>query len=246
MALTVVLTAAVDVPVTVDFATVDGVAKGPGDYLAVTGTLNFADLALWGPRAAGFHATSLVLHLAAVFLLLRLADTRSASVSARHRTTASRRSGTGAGDERVAHVRPRPLFRRGMPYGPWFDEKTQDEERGLLGLFLCTDLADQFEHLLGEWADRLPLGFPGDRHGKDPLIGAHDHPQASLLLSRRMPVNADTGKEPPDPSPLALYGFRPFVRTRGTVYAFYPPLKALERLAKAQPDWDKEEDPWLV
>lgn len=156
------------------------------------------------------------------------------------------RSGTGDGGERVAHVRPRPLFRRGMPYGPWFDEKTQDEERGLLGLFFCTDLADQFEHLLGEWADRLPLGFPGDRHGKDPLIGAHDHPQASLLVPRRMPVNADTGKEPPDPSPLALYGFRPFVRTRGTVYAFYPPLKALERLAKAQPDWAKEEDPWLV
>ena len=156
------------------------------------------------------------------------------------------RSSIGDGDDRVAHVRPRPLFRRGMPYGPWFDEKTKDEERGLLGLFFCADLADQFEHLLGEWADRLPLGFPGDRHGKDPLIGAHEHPHASFLVPRRMPVNQDTGQERSDPSPLALYGFRPFVRTRGTLYAFYPPREALKRLAKAQPDWTAEEDPWLV
>lgn len=156
------------------------------------------------------------------------------------------RSGTGAGDDRVAHVRPRPLFRRGMPYGPWFDEKTKDAERGLLGLFFCADLADQFEHLLGEWVDRLPLGFPGDRHGKDPLIGAHDHPNASLLVPRRMPVDPNTGREPADPSPLALYGFRPFVQTRGTVYAFYPPRQALERLMSAQPAWTEEDDPWLV
>ena len=26
----------------------------------------------------------------------------------------------------------------------------------------------------------------------------------------------------------------------------FHPLGPLERLAKAQPDWDKEEDPWLV
>lgn len=39
----------------------------------------FADLALWGPRPAGFHATNLALHLAAVFLLLRLAERLSAS-----------------------------------------------------------------------------------------------------------------------------------------------------------------------
>ncbi len=156
------------------------------------------------------------------------------------------RGAAGDGDNRVAHVRPRPLFRRGMPYGPWFDEQTRDDERGLLGHFFCADLADQFEHLLGEWADRLPLGFPGDRHGKDPLIGAHDHPHASLLVPQRMRADPNTGKEPPDPSPLALYGFRPFVQTRGTVYAFYPPREALERLAAMQPEWAAEEDPWLV
>ena len=98
------------------------------------------------------------------------------------------RSGTGDGGERVAHVRPRPLFRRGMPYGPWFDDKTQDEERGLLGLFFCTDLADQFEHLLLAEADRpyvLPVTQPNrlddqvgdhclaDRVGMDPVVDEH-------------------------------------------------------------------------
>jgi hypothetical protein len=36
------------------------------------------------------------------------------------------------------------------------------------------------------------------------------------------------------------------VRTRGTVYAFYPPLKALQRLAKVKSDWTEEEEQWLV
>src|SRR5581483_2347740 len=43
-----------------------------------------------------------------------------------------------------------PIVRRGMPYGPKYDpsNKTADhQERGLLGLFVCASLEDQFEFL---------------------------------------------------------------------------------------------------
>ena len=79
------------------------------------------------------------------------------------------------------------------------------------------------------------------------MIGAHDDPRARFVLPRRNTVGAGAhGKEVADPSPLDLYGFRPFVRTRGTVYAFYPSCEALCRLAAATPKWLPEEDPWLL
>lgn len=141
------------------------------------------------------------------------------------------------------HARPRPLFRRGLPYGerynPAIESEDEPVERGLLGLFFCSDLQDQFEHLLGEWADRHPLGPPGDRRAKDPLIGAHDDPDARFTLPR---PRAD---DPAQPAPdlLQLWGFQPFVRTRGTLYAFYPARGALEQLLKE--DWaEEEEGPW--
>lgn len=146
-----------------------------------------------------------------------------------------------------AHARPRTLLRRGTPYGAW-----GDAERGLLGWFFCARLEDQFEYLLGEWADRMPLGLPGGHASKDPLIGQHESarravgpdaatslPRGAVPLSARfaVPVPASDGtavvRSFPAPPLLSV--------TRGMAYAFYPSRTALQRIAAV--DYDLQDDP---
>lgn len=133
-----------------------------------------------------------------------------------------------------AHARGRPLLRRGMPYGPadWSDRPESDVDRGLLGLFFCASLEDQFEHLLGQWANRRPLGSPDTGRAKDPLIGMHEDPEADL----RLPMNGGA---------VTLRGLRPWTRTLGTLYAWVPGRTALRQLL--QHDYNRPEDdgPWL-
>ncbi|MFK7995281.1 MAG: hypothetical protein AB8B87_14145 [Granulosicoccus sp.] len=138
----------------------------------------------------------------------------------------------------------RPLFRRGVPYGPWYKVNiNEDEPRGLLGLFFCSDLRNQFEHLLGEWADRKPLGITGDRQLKDPLIGSHGNSDSAFTLTRAL--DQERGEEP-DYHSAKLMNFRSFSRTRGTVYCFYPSRAALEDLGKDEVWVKKTEEQWLA
>ena len=125
----------------------------------------------------------------------------------------------------LAQRRLRPLMRRGMPYGPAYDgaPEAQAVARGLLGLFFCASLEDQFEHLLGEWANKTPLGLDHRGHAKDPLIGQHDDPHATLYLPAAAPAQA-----------LRLGGLAPFVSTRGTAYLLYLARPALQALADGQ------------
>lgn len=116
------------------------------------------------------------------------------------------------------HRRRRPIFRRGMPYGPRFNERNADTPRGMLGLFFCASLEDQFEHVLAEWIDKVPIA-PGDRgDAKDPLVGHHDDAEAVFSIPRAE-------------GELRLRGFRPFVRTVGMAYLFYPGVGALRGFA---------------
>lgn len=129
------------------------------------------------------------------------------------------------GEQDVVHARRRPLLRRGIPYGG-----PQDSHRGLLGWFFAASLEDQFEHLLGQWAARLPMGMPGPPDAQDPLIGnqAADNPGFELPRPGGLP-------------PHELRGLAAFCRTRGTAYAFYPSADALALLAADDPrlfGWD--------
>ena len=121
----------------------------------------------------------------------------------------------------VVPVRHRPLMRRGIPYGPEYraaeNEEAHPVQRGLMGLFFCTDLEGQFEHLLREWVDLNPMGTPNQGDSKDPLIGAHDHPLAAFDIPQ------------PGEARLQVDGLRPFVRTVGTLYAIFPGLQALRQ-----------------
>jgi deferrochelatase/peroxidase EfeB/predicted acylesterase/phospholipase RssA len=110
--------------------------------------------------------------------------------------------------------RARALFRRGIPYG-----EVGDKEVGLLGVFFCARIEDQFEHLVSEWLEKNPMGPANRGRAKDPLVGHHDEPDAQFHI----PL--------PGGEVIALDGLTPFVRTRGTLYALFPSRQALKALA---------------
>jgi deferrochelatase/peroxidase EfeB len=118
--------------------------------------------------------------------------------------------------QRVANG-TRRLVRRGMPYGPAFDRDHPDEvERGLLGNFICADLAAQFESIQYDWLN-LGLQHPELTGTNDPLLGANDAAES------RFDIPTASGA-------ISLSGFPRFVRTRGGAYTFLPSLTALRHI----------------
>lgn len=136
-----------------------------------------------------------------------------------------------------AHRRERPLLRRSIPFGPaiWAEPPAanEDADRGLLGLFFCASLEDQFEHLLGQWANRRPLGSPDRSRAKDPLIGSHEDAQAEMILP------GAGGRA------IVLTGLQPWTRTLGTLYAWCPSRSALDRLLAQDYAPVEDQGPWL-
>ncbi len=126
-------------------------------------------------------------------------------------------------DNRPAHFgRSRPLLRRGMPYGPpWRAQEFEENapQRGLIGQFFCASIEDQYEHLVGEWAERVPLGSPDGGGARDPLIGTHELGEGPFEIPRA------------EAPAMRLDGLRPFTRTIGTAYLFYPSLTTLAGIA---------------
>ena len=124
-------------------------------------------------------------------------------------------------DDPVVPILRRPLLRRGVPYGAKYPEgKYDDVERGLLGLFFCASIEEQFEHILGNWTNNNPMGLPFAHAGKDPLVGNQDCLGNTFEIPKR-------GRPP-----LILKGLPVFVETRGTCYAFFPSVQALLKIAR--------------
>lgn len=124
----------------------------------------------------------------------------------------------------LAHTgRRRPLLRRGMPYGPAWPQgvETPEIQRGLIGHFFCSSIEDQFEHLLAQWGDRVPMGSKDGGGARDPLMGAHEYGDGPFEIPQ----------PPPADRPLRLYGMPPFTRTVGSAYLFYPSLQTLRGIA---------------
>jgi deferrochelatase/peroxidase EfeB len=116
-------------------------------------------------------------------------------------------------DDHVVPFLKRPLLRRGTPYG-----EPTDADRGLLGLFLCSSLEEQFEHVLGRWANDSPMGRPQGPTAKDPLIGNQDP------LGSRYEIPTADGT-------LLLKPMQSFVQTLGTCYVFFPGKQAVHDIA---------------
>jgi deferrochelatase/peroxidase EfeB/predicted acylesterase/phospholipase RssA len=128
------------------------------------------------------------------------------------------------GKDPVVPARRRTLFRRGVPYGRVFanDGTKEDRQakRGLMGVFFCASIEDQFETLVSEWLEKNPMGPPNPGRAKDPFVGQHCEPDVSL----RIPL--------PGNDAITLAPFTRFVTTRGTLYALFPSRDALAEIAQ--------------
>jgi hypothetical protein len=112
------------------------------------------------------------------------------------------------------------VIRRGTPFGTRL-EGTRDDgrERGLIGMFLCTSIADQFLRLMS-WMRRNDFSpvFDGHVTDQDPLAN-RNFPGASQDF--RIPSDAGT----------TTIQLQNFTRTLGTAYLLLPGLSGLRRIA---------------
>lgn len=114
----------------------------------------------------------------------------------------------------------RRIIRRGMPYGAKFDpEQPTDEERGLIGYFLCGDLEMQFEFILGTWANR-DFSTNGLRGTRDSMLGAQPEEGGKFVIR-----TTDTR------DPIVLADLPRFVITRGAAYCLLPGIGGIRHLA---------------
>ena len=126
----------------------------------------------------------------------------------------------------LAHgARSRALLRRGIPYGDH-----GSKEHGLVGHFFCASIEDQFEHLVGQWGERVPLGSADRGSARDPLIGAHEYDDGGFEIPQHNPKAS-----------LTVKGLTPFVRVVGTSYLFYPSLSTFDGIVASQA-WISEDD----
>jgi deferrochelatase/peroxidase EfeB len=127
------------------------------------------------------------------------------------RVNPRRQPGTPGGD-----AEKRRLIRRGLPYGPPYDPAHPGDghERGLIGLFICVSLRDQFEFVMRKWIND-GSGAGGLGRTRDPLTGNND-PTGEFTAAGTPPVT-----ELPS-----------FVTTRGGAYCFLPSMTALRYLAE--------------
>ena len=137
-------------------------------------------------------------------------------------------------DDPVVPALRRPLLRRGLSYGEKYSAQLDNAkaERGLLGLFFCASLEEQFEHVLGNWANNNPMGIPHTDAGRDPIIGNQDALSNvfDIPVDPQLPDLEFNFEDKPG-RPLRLQGLGAFVATRGTCYAFFPNVDALAQIA---------------
>ncbi len=126
------------------------------------------------------------------------------------------RSGVAAGQPYS-----RRMLRRGMPY------TTGAGERGLVGLFLCSDLDRQFEFVLRQWGqgDAATSGIRGQQ---DPIIGAQT--TLDVVEDQRRPMDGSFTIPRENQHDLRLKVPR-LVHTVGSAYLFMPGIGGLRHLA---------------
>jgi Dyp-type peroxidase family len=109
-------------------------------------------------------------------------------------------------------------LRRGATYGPVLPDGVLDDdglERGIVFIFMGTELARQFEFIKSQWAN--DGNFAGLSTEKDPLIGANDGTGVFTIPQR--------------PVRRRLQQIPRFMTTTGGEYLFMPGIRALNWLA---------------
>ncbi|MCU0469238.1 MAG: hypothetical protein MUF58_11590 [Arcicella sp.] len=133
---------------------------------------------------------------------------------------------------------PVRIVRRGISYGVELEGNTDDGvDRGLIGLFLCGSIAQQFEKLYG-WMNY-------NNFSPKPNFSVKNPPQDALLGNRPTSPNLNNypgvvttftipiqnPATPTQPDSIVISGLPEFIKTRGTAYCLMPSLKALNYLA---------------
>jgi Dyp-type peroxidase family len=116
------------------------------------------------------------------------------------------------------------VLRRGSSYGSHLDGETDDgQDRGLIGLFLCSHINNQF-HTLMRWINETEfLQKMKDHHGQDPLFG-----------NRNMPEHSDKFEFEAKGQKHVLTGLQDFIRTQGVLMLFLPSMATLRKLSTPQ------------
>ena len=115
------------------------------------------------------------------------------------------------------------IMRRGLPYGPKYPHTSAGShpddgiERGLLGIFICGSLSDQFEFLMQDWMQTG--GFTGVGRDRDPILGNQEGGPQQFQVQG--PTKPNT----------CFRNLPSFVTTRGGAYIFLPSLSALRTIA---------------
>ncbi|MEO7177249.1 MAG: hypothetical protein ABIW83_00245 [Allosphingosinicella sp.] len=114
------------------------------------------------------------------------------------------------------------IIRRGMPYGPELEGEDDDGvDRGILGLFVCASIREQFMRLAA-WGQRnnFSNAFPAHGRDQDVLIGNRSVPGATREFRvPKGPAGGGVVSELPD-----------FIRTKATQYLLMPSGQTLSRL----------------
>ncbi len=114
------------------------------------------------------------------------------------------------------------VIRRGMPYGPPLHSAQDDGvDRGLIGLFLCSDLHRQV-YTLTKWIKQNKFSpvYDANRRVQDALVGNRSVPGTQTKFIIPSESGAATVSDLPD-----------FVHTKGTVFLLYPSKTTLQKLA---------------
>jgi Dyp-type peroxidase family len=131
-----------------------------------------------------------------------------------------RRSNPRADRVQGGSVEIHRILRRGMPYGPPYDpNKPYDGiERGLLGIFICASIENQFEFLMQDWVNRggFIANLPATE--KDPILGDNTPEESAFTI-------------PNQNGPLKITGFQRFIKARGGAYFFLPSIAGLNYIA---------------
>jgi hypothetical protein len=113
-------------------------------------------------------------------------------------------------------------LRRGSSYGPTLvGEEDDGEDRGLIGMFLCSNINMQFYSLM-RWLNKTDFNAKVNNvRNQDPLFG-----------NRSMPGASNSFEFEADGKKLILKGLHDFVRTQGVLMLLFPSVAALKTLSR--------------
>lgn len=128
-------------------------------------------------------------------------------------------------------------------YGPVYSRTSQiagEIQRGLIGLFMCADLGNQFEFLMSQWMNTNPTTSndlsPNSGASVDPLFGPRENTDDDVqnFYYPTQPTSGAAEQFVGYPFPSFAENMARFIRTDGGLYVFLPSITALGWLAKGE------------